>query len=66
MLQVFDEYTRENVEDVLIRRYIKELGMDVIELAVECKCEKFVSDIIIQNSLDNIWYGRNDNFKIRV
>ena len=64
VLQVFDEHTRENVEDVLVRRYIRDIGMDVIELALHCKCERFVSHLVIQKSLDNIWNGKSDSSEI--
>ena len=33
--------------------------MDVLELACECKCENFVSNIIIQNILNNLWSCTN-------
>ena len=32
--------------------------MDVLELACECKCEDFVSNIIVQNILDDIWKSK--------
>ena len=55
MIKVFERNTREVVSDVLIRRYIKEYGMDCLQLAVECKCEKFVSSSVVQRSLNYIW-----------
>jgi hypothetical protein len=45
------------VDDVLIIRYIKEYGLDCLELAVECKCKKFLSSPIVQSNLNNIWRG---------
>jgi hypothetical protein len=29
--------------------------MDVLELACECKCENFVSNLIVQNILNDLW-----------
>jgi hypothetical protein len=42
--------------------------MDVLELASECKCENFVSNIIVQNILNNLWSHKNqtDNLKTQV
>jgi hypothetical protein len=60
-LETFDKYTRDNVYDVLVLRYLKDFEMDVLELACECKCENFVSNIIVQNILDNIWSHKNQN-----
>jgi hypothetical protein len=34
--------------------------MDVLELACECKCENFVSNIIVQNILNDIWSHKNE------
>jgi hypothetical protein len=58
-LETFDKYTRDNVYDVLVLRYLKDFEMDVLELACECKCENFVSNIIIQNILNNLWSCTN-------
>jgi hypothetical protein len=55
VLEVFDKNTKENVVDVLVIRYLKELGMDCLELAVLCKCERFVSNTTVQRILDYIW-----------
>lgn len=36
--------------------------MDSLELAVHCKCKRFVSNSTVQTILDNIWEGkRNDS-----
>ena len=38
--------------------------MDSLELAVHCKCKKFVSNSTVQSILDNIWNGtRNDSLE---
>jgi|LakMenEpi03Aug12_release.lakeMendotaPanAssembly.Ray.scaffolds.fasta_scaffold4764756_1 hypothetical protein len=55
--KVFEFHTREVVNDVLITRYIKEYGMDCLQLSVECGCEKFVSSSIVQRNLFTIWRG---------
>jgi len=54
---VFEDHTREEVDDVLISRYIKDYGMDSLQIAVECECEKFVSSPLVQNNLTNLWRG---------
>ncbi len=33
--------------------------MDVLELACECECENYVSNIIVQNILNNLWSHKN-------
>lgn len=39
--------------------------MDCLELAVHCKCKKFVSNTTVQQILDNIWEGKkNDSVKL--
>ena len=61
LLEVFDKNTRETVLDVLVLRYLKDLGMDCLELAVLCKCQRFVSNASVQRILDHIWKDtRND------
>ena len=57
VLKKFEENTRENVDDVLINRYIDLFEMDCLQLAVECKCNDFMSTSIVQNFLDNTWKG---------
>ena len=65
VLTVYDRNTRENVNDVLVIRYLKDLEMDILELAVHCKCKRFVSNSTVQCILDNIWQGkRNDLLKM--
>ena len=32
--------------------------MDCLQIAVECKCEKFVSSSNVQSCLDKIWIGQ--------
>lgn len=32
--------------------------MNVLELAVNCKCKRFVSYTTVQTVLDDVWYGR--------
>ena len=51
----------ESVDDVLIIRYLKHLNLDCLGLAIECKCEKFVSNSIIQNIIDKIWTNGKTN-----
>jgi hypothetical protein len=57
VIKVFEEHTREVVDDVLIRRYIQDYDMDSLMLSIECGCEKFVSSSIVQRNLDYIWTG---------
>ena len=57
VLKVFSNHTREVVCDVLVKRYIKDYGMDCLQLAVLCKCKNFVSSEIVQNNLQKIWKG---------
>ena len=59
VLNCFEKHTRENIVDVLVMRYMRDLNMDCLELAVRCKCKNFVSHQIVQAILDNIWVGRN-------
>ena len=61
VLQTFDKNTRDIINDVLIIRYIPHMKMDVLELAVYCKCEEFVSMPIVQNVIKNIWEGKKFN-----
>ncbi len=61
VLKVYDKNTRENVNDVLVIRYIRHLEMDSLELAVRCKCKRFVSNTTVQSILDNIWEGRRND-----
>ncbi len=61
VLKVFDKSTRDNIIDVLVIRYIKHLEMDNLELAVHCKCERFVSSTSVQTILDTIWEGKRDD-----
>ena len=55
VLEFFDKNTTESVDDVLIIRYIKELKLDHLDLAVVCKCKNFVSNSLVQRVLDNLW-----------
>ena len=64
VLTVFDKSTRNNVKDVLVIRYIEDLNMDCLELAVYCKCKKFVSNSIVQSILDDIWNGKKSDSHI--
>jgi hypothetical protein len=48
LLELFDKNTRDTVLDVLVLRYLKDLGMDCLELAVLCKCQRFVSNASVQ------------------
>ena len=38
VVEFFDKNTTEAVDDVLIIRYIQELKIDHLDLAVVCKC----------------------------
>ena len=58
---MFQSHTREIVDDVLIIRYIDLVGMDCLQLAVECKCRKFISSSIVQSCLNDIWKGTRKN-----
>ena len=51
---------------VIVLRYLQEFGMDVLELAVECQCEKFVSNLVVQKILDEIWKGKKNIDKINL
>jgi hypothetical protein len=44
----------------LVLRYLKDFEMDVLEIACECKCENFVSNIIVQNILNDIWFHKKE------
>ncbi len=57
---MYQEKTNRIVDDVLIIRYIENLEMDCLELAVHCECKRFVSHPLIQRILDTIWYGYID------
>ena len=35
--------------------------MDVLQIAVECECEKFVSRPTVQNNLTHLWIGPRKN-----
>ena len=60
VLEFYDKNTRENVVDVLVKRYLKDLGMDCLELADLCKCSKFLSNSTVQRVLDYIWKDTRD------
>jgi hypothetical protein len=60
LLEFFDKNTRENVVDVLVIRYLKELAVDCLELAALSKCEKFVSHSTVQRILDHLWEDKRD------
>ena len=57
VLEYFDKNTTDAVDDVLIIRYIKELKIDHLDLAVICECKNFISNSLVQRVLDNIWKG---------
>ena len=61
VLRIYDKNTRECVNDVLVIRYIRDLEMDSLELAVHCKCDRFVSNSTVQSILDNIWRGKTND-----
>ena len=63
VLDVYDKNTRESVVDVLVIRYLKELGMDCLELAHLCKCRRFLSNSTVQRVLDYIWQDTRDKPK---
>ena len=58
VLQTFDRSAREILNDILIIRYFEYLKMDVLELAVYCDCQEFVSLPIVQNVINDIWSGK--------
>ena len=65
VLDVYDKNTRENVLNVLLIRYFPELRMDCLELAVFCKCQRFVSNSTVQRILDYTWKDtRTECFQI--
>lgn len=57
VLQTFDSNSRDIISDILIIRYIDYLRKDVLELAVICECEEFVSMPIVQNVITAVFYG---------
>ena len=57
VITVFEEHSRIVIDDVLIRRYIKDYDMDCLQMSVECNCETFVSSSVVQRNLNNIWRG---------
>ena len=59
VLKIFGKKTAEKVEDVLIVRFLEDFGMDCIELAILCRCERFISYTTVQNILETIWNGEN-------
>ncbi len=66
LIKTFTDNTRECVDDVLVIRYLKHFKMDCLELAIESKCEKFVSNSMVQNILDKIWTGERNLFEYSV
>jgi hypothetical protein len=65
VLEYFDKNTTEAVDDVLIVRYIEELKIYHLDLAVICKCKNFISNSLVQRVLDDIWKGTKfcDSFR---
>jgi hypothetical protein len=61
LIKLYDRNTRDSISDVLIIRYIPLFRMDCLELAVHCKCKGFLSTTIVQNILNNIWSGKQQN-----
>ena len=57
IVKIFDENTRDIINDTLIVRYIEPFKMDCLELAVTCDCKKFLSQPTIQKVMDNLWKG---------
>jgi hypothetical protein len=57
LLNIMTRKKRDNTDDVFILRFLKEYQMDCLELAVVCDCKRFVSNEIIQNTLNNLWTG---------
>ena len=65
VLEIYDKRTREIIIDVLVIRYLKDLEMDCLALAVLCKCHRFVSNSTVQRILDYIWNdSRNKKIEI--
>ena len=57
VVKIFDEKMREELNDVLIVRYISHLKMDCLDLAVLCDCKEFISMNVVQRVIDNLWNG---------
>lgn len=57
VVKSFDEKMIEELNDVLIVRYIKHLEMDCLELAVLCDCKEFISMNVVQRILTDLWKG---------
>ena len=66
VLEIFDNERTDKVDDVLIVRYFKDLKIDCLDLAIECKSENFVCTSIVQRALDKIWFGSESDKSIIV
>ncbi len=62
VLNVYDQNTRDIINDVLAVRYIPLFGMDCLKLAMHCDCKRFLSTSVIQNILDDIWKGKRKKY----
>ena len=61
MLTEFDLKTRDILNDIIVLRYVPHLKLDYLELAVDCHCQKYVSELPVQNVLDDLWTGKKNN-----
>ncbi len=59
ILDVYDQHTTDNVRDVLVIRYLDFIEMDCLELAVDCKCERFLAHRVVQKTMDELWKGES-------
>ena len=64
VVKTCDDELREEVNDVLILRYISHLKMDCLELAVWCECKEFVAMSTVQRVLDKLWKGDGCNSEL--
>ncbi len=60
-LNLLSAIPEHRTDSFLVIRYLKHLEIDCLDLAIACECEKFVSSLTIQNILDKMWIGYDDN-----
>ena len=63
VVKAFEERMIEELNDVLIVRYMEHLNMDCLELAVLCGCEEFISMSVVQRVLTSLWHGQKFDTK---
>lgn len=48
--------THDGIVEILLLRDIKNYNDCILTLAYKCGCEKFMSELVVQNLLDVIWF----------